>query len=199
MQIDKWDRETTGFSFVVGETSEALQIAKVPKKQIRMDSSKIKALLEKHGGMTAEIIKEIPELLENPIVVIDSKKDDNSRIVMGDLYDANGKMVTVVLLLTPTSRKGNVLDIIKISSAEGRGHIQSLFYKDDKSPVTVRYVDKKRIHSWLYANRLQLPLRNLGLDSNDKVSQPEPKVNRKFSRKDASGLTQEIARIQREG
>ena len=41
--------------------------------------------------------------------------------------DENGKIVTVVLLLTPTSKKGNQLDVIKVSSAQGRGHIESLF------------------------------------------------------------------------
>ena len=50
---------------------------------------------------------------------------------MGELRDNNGKLVTVVILLTPTSKKGNQLDVIKISSAQGRGHIESLFKKDN--------------------------------------------------------------------
>lgn len=169
-QIDNWDGKTIGFSFVVGETSQALQEAGIPNKQIRWDASKIVKLLDKHSGMTKEIVKQIPYLLENPIIVIDSKQNSNAKIVMGDLYDSNGKMITVVLLLTPTSKKGNVLKMIKISSAEGRGHIQSLFKNDDGSPVAVRYVDKKRIQSWLNVNRLQLPLHNLDLDSYTKMS-----------------------------
>ncbi len=169
--IDNWDKKTIGFSFVVGETSEALQEAGIPKKQIRWDASKIVALLNKHNGMTIDTIKQIPELLEHPIIVVDSKKDVNSKIVMGDLYDANGKIVTAVLLLTPTSKKGNVLDLIKISSAEGRGHIKSLFTYEDGSNVPVRYINKKRIQSWLNVNRLQLPLHNLDSDSNNIISQ----------------------------
>ena len=128
-RLNKWDKKTIGFSFVLGKTSEALKLAGIPDKQIRWDASKIKNLLNKHSGMTIGVIKQIPELLENPIIVIDSKQDTNSKIIMGDLYDAHNKIVTVVLLLSPTSKSGNVLDIIKISSAEGRGHIQSLFKK----------------------------------------------------------------------
>ena len=169
--IEKWDGKTIGFSFVVGETSQALQEAGIPKKQIRWDASKLVTLLDKHNGMTMDTVKQIPALLENPIVVIDSKKNPNSKIVMGDLYDANGKIVTAVLLLTPTSKKGNVLDIIKISSAEGRGHIKSLFTYDDGTDVPVRYVDKKRIQSWLNGNRLQLPLHNLDSDSTISIPQ----------------------------
>lgn len=180
-EIDAWDRQTEGFAFVVGNTSEALQKAGIPKKQIRMDATKIKKLLDKHSGMTVDIIKQIPRLLEEPVIVIDSKQDSNSKIVMGELYDDNEKPVTAVLLLAPTSRGGNVLDMIKISSAEGRGHIGSLFRKEDGTPVEVRYVDKERIHDWLYVNRLQLPLRNLGLDSDDSISRNDDNVKREFS------------------
>ena len=77
--------------------------------------------------------------------------------------------------LCGTGKKGNVLDLYKISSAEGRSHIKSLFTKDDGTNVPIRYVDKKRIQSWLYANRLQLPLRNLDLDSNIIIPQKSEK------------------------
>ena len=179
--VDNWDGETVGFSFVVGETSVALQEAGVPKKQIRWDASKIKTLLGKHSGMTLETVKQIPELLENPIVVIDSKKSSNSKIVMGDLYDENGHIVTAVILLTPTSKKGNVLDVLKISSAEGRSHINSLFAYEDGTPVAIRYIDKKRIQSWLNVNRLQLPLHNLDLDSNTIIDGSDPVVKEEKS------------------
>ena len=169
--LNRWDRKTIGFSFVVGETSNALQEAGIPKRQIRWDASKIATLLNKHKGMSIDVIKQIPQLLEFPVIVIDSKKGPNAKIVMGDLYDSNNKVVTAVLLLTPTSKKGNVLELIKISSAEGRGHIKSLFTYDDGTSVPVRYVDKKRIQSWLNVNRLQLPLHNLDSDSINIISQ----------------------------
>ncbi len=160
-----WDQNTTGFSFVIGYTSKALQHAEIPYKQIRLDASKVKTILNKHIGMSIDTFMEIPSLLENPVVVIDSKHNDDARIIMGDLHDSNGKIVTVVLLLTPTSKKGNQLDILKVSSAQGRGHIESLFQKEDGSPVEIRYVDKKRIQDWLNANRLQSPLHSFNLDS----------------------------------
>ncbi len=164
-QLQNWDKTTTGFSFILGFTSDALQSAEIPYKQIRLDASKVKNILEKHNGMTIDTFLEIPELLEHPIVVIDSKQNANSRIIMGDLHDSNGKLVTVVLLLTPTSRKGNQLDILKVSSAQGRGHIESLFKYDDGTSVKIRFADKKRIQDWLNANRLQLPLHSFNLDS----------------------------------
>ena len=180
-QLDNWDGQTVGFSFVIGKTSDALKQAKIPDKQIRWDASKIKTLLDKHNGMTIDTIREIPELLENPVVVIDSKQDKNSKIVMGELHDNNGKLVTVVLLLTPTSKKGNQLDVIKVSSAQGRGHIESLFKNEDGSKVPVRYVDKKRIQNWLNVNRLQLPLHSFNLDSDNSIPQTSKKSQEKLS------------------
>ena len=192
-QVNKWDGKTTGFSFVVGETSLALQDAGLPQKQIRWDASKIKALLDKHDGMTIDTVKQIPGLLENPVIVVDSKKGNNSKIVMGDVYDENGKIVTAVLLLTPSSRKGNVLDFFKVSSAEGRSHIKSLFTNEDGTSVPIRYVDKKRIQSWLNANRLQLPLHNLDLDSYSIIGEVEGNVKQQYSLSDSDGnqLTKE--------
>lgn len=176
-QFDSWDKKTIGFSFVVGKTSDALIKAGIPNQQIRWDASKIKTTIEKHNGMSPNVIKQVPHLLENPIVVIDSKSDTQSKIVMGELYDDNGKIVTAVLKLNPTSKKGNQLDLIKISSTQGRGHVESLFkYKDGKS-VAVRYVDEKRIQSWLNVNRLQLPLHSFNLDSNNSVPQDSTTVN----------------------
>ena len=186
-QLDNWDGKTKGFSFILGSTSKALLDAGIPNKQIRWDASKIKSLLNKHNGMTLDTIRQIPNLLENPVVVIDSKKNENSRIIMGDLHDANGKLVTVVLLLTPTSKKGNQLDVIKVSSAQGRSHIESLFRYENGEPVKIRFVDEKRIHSWLNVNRLQLPLHSFNLDSNKNIPQNPKSVKSDFSLEDSEG------------
>ena len=178
-QINTWDRETIGFSFVLGTTSDALLEAGIPNKQIRWDASKIKSLLKKHNGMSVKTVLKVPELLENPIVVVDSKKNKNSKIIIGDLYDSNNKPVTVVLLLTPTSKKGNQLDILKVSSAEGRSHIKSLFRYENGESVQIRYIDKNRIQSWLNVNRLQLPLHSFNSDSTNNIPNSIENVKKK--------------------
>lgn len=104
-KLEKWDKNTVGFSFIVGTTSDALIEAGIPKKQIRLDATKLKRTLNDHQDMTLDVIKQIPELLKNPIFVIDSKSNKDARIVMGDLYNENGKIVTVVLILNPKSKK----------------------------------------------------------------------------------------------
>lgn len=64
--------------------------------------------------MSIDVIKQVPTLLDNPVVVIDSKSDDNSKNVMGELYDDNGKIVTAVLKLKPSGTRISLTDILSL-------------------------------------------------------------------------------------
>lgn len=158
-RIDKWDEKTVGFSFVVGKTSVALKNIGVAERQIRWDATKVKKVLSEHSMMSKEVIKQVPQVIENPIVIMDSKQIKDRLVVLGDVYDKHGDIVTVILELQPTRRtiKGDsaYLDIIKIASAQGRSNTQGLI-----NGSNIRYIDKNknRVNEWLKVNRLQLPL-----------------------------------------
>ena len=156
----------------VGSTSEVLQSIGVKDQNIYWDSGKIRKILQKHSAenfaagvddsvMTKEIIKQVPYVLEHPVMVLHSDTSRNadyaSRIYMfGEVYDATGKPVDVSLELLPTSRKGLELDNIMVTSAYGKRNVQGLLNRDQ-----ILYIDpnKKRTDTWLAVNRLQLPLR----------------------------------------
>ena len=156
----------------VGSTSEVLQSIGVKDQNIYWDSGKIRKILQKHSAenfaagvddsvMTKEIIKQVPYVLEHPVMVLHSDTSRNadyaSRIYMfGEVYDATGKPVDVSLELLPTSRKGLELDNIMVTSAYGKRNVQGLLNRDQ-----ILYIDpnKKRTDTWLADNRLQLPLR----------------------------------------
>ena len=66
--------------------------------------------------------------------------------------------------------------ILYVGAAIGRpfGIKETFISKREGRPLPYgimlyKYVDKKRIQSWLNANRLQLPLHNLDLDPNNSV------------------------------
>lgn len=109
MQIKKCDQKTTGFSFVLGNTSTALLKANIPQAQIRLDASKVKKAIDKHDGMTIEVFAKLTDIIENPIVVVDSNTVQGRKVIIGDVVDANGKTVVLALELAPSSRAGNVL------------------------------------------------------------------------------------------
>ena len=156
----------------VGATSEVLKSIGVKDQNIYWDSGKIRKILQKHSAenfragiddsiMTKEIIKQVPQVLESPIVVLHSDTSRNadyaSRIYMfGEVYDQTGKPVDVSLELLPTSRGGLEMDNIVVTSAYGKKNVQGLLNRDE-----ILYIDpnKNRTNTWLAVNGLQLPLR----------------------------------------
>ncbi|MBQ8975256.1 MAG: hypothetical protein IJ072_05995 [Oscillospiraceae bacterium] len=153
--VFKYERLRDGGRFLVGMTSEKLQQAGVDNYSIYFGKSKIAKIME-NPEMTKEIIKQIPKVIEDPIIVMDSKTVDGSITMFGDTVTQNGKPVMVAMALHPTTRTGEILDFGVITSAYGRrkNNAQNLI---DSSHI--RYIDgnKKRISTWSKALGLQLP------------------------------------------
>ena len=69
-EYDNWDKKSDKISFSVGSTSSVLRKLGVDNKKITWDSSKIIKIKNKHPEMTDSIIKQVPNILENPIIEI---------------------------------------------------------------------------------------------------------------------------------
>ena len=153
---DQWDKKTSGFSFRVGTTSKVLQQLGVDNRKIWWDASKIKKIKVDHPAMTDAVIKQVPNILENPILVMESKTKEGRLTLFGEVYDQKKEPVLAVLLLNPTDRGGNSLNILKVASAYGKDtHPQGLI---DNSKILYVEPNKKRTQNWLTVNGLQLPL-----------------------------------------
>ena len=205
-RIDAWDGKTEGFSFVLGESPEYLSEItisgkKIGNKQVRIDATKIKKIIKDHSEMTIEVIKQLPLLLNDPILVIDSKTVEGRLVLLGEVY-ANGKPVMMALEINPSTRSGNssYIDVIKVASAYTRSNTQNLI---DKSNLRYICKNKSRVDDWLKVNRLQLPLPSSQSDSAiNSIPNSTEKVNSetKFSRKpdqDRSTLTKGEAQKQK--
>ena len=155
-KYDQWDKKTSGFSFRVGTTSKVLQQLGVDNRKIWWDASKIKKIKVDHPAMTDTVIKQVPNILENPILVMESKTKEGRLTLFGEVYDQKNEPVLAVLLLNPTDRGGNSINILKVSSAYGKDtNAQGLI---DNSKILYVEPNKKRTQNWLSVNRLQLPL-----------------------------------------
>ena len=155
-KYDQWDKKTSGFSFRVGTTSKVLQQLGVDNRKIWWDASKIKKIKVDHPAMTDTVIKQVPNILENPILVMESKTKEGRLTLFGEVYDQKNEPVLAVLLLNPTDRGGNSINILKVVSAYGKDtNAQGLI---DNSKILYVEPNKKRTQNWLSVNRLQLPL-----------------------------------------
>lgn len=170
--FDKWDGKDTNTTFEIGNTSKALQSIGIKDQQFIMRSGMVRQKLNKHSELTRSTFRNIPELLEHPIIVqfsdaIDPKtgkaKYDSRITLLGELYaemTVDGKKqktpVLVSVELLPKSKgKTEISDFSVITSAYAKSNLQR--YINENS---ILYIDpdKKRTNKWLSLNRLQLPL-----------------------------------------
>ncbi len=163
---------TKRYAIRVGSTSEVLKSIGVKDKDIFWQAGKLRKILNKHSIanhnaatgegsiMTKEILKQVPQVLEHPIIVLHSDTSRNadyaSRIFLyGDVKDAAGKPVNVSLELLPTDRNGLIVDNIAVLSAYG--HESYRAGKVVQGEILYVDPDTKRTAAWLRGNRLRLP------------------------------------------
>ena len=109
---------------------------------------------EDHNHDLGELIKQIPEKLENPLMVITSKTHpDTSVVVILELTDKNNNAVVVPILLDGTSQRGKINAHV-MTSAQGRSNAFTELVKNA--------VDKENqgIPSILYAQKNAEPAAN---------------------------------------
>ena len=182
-ELQKWfdttthdERKVSGKRFLVGTTTDVLKSIGVRDYQIYFGGSKIDKILEKNSSMNLDTIKRAVNLLEEPILVMQSRTVDNSIVLFGDVYTSGGKPVMLSLLLNPKNKSGEILDYAVITSAYGRrtNNLQNLL---DSSQIYFVNEDKNRTDGWLQALGLQLPSAVTKLGSIGKIADLNGNVN----------------------
>lgn len=140
-QIDKWDGQDHGGGFRVGTPSQALLDIGIPDIDIWFDQSKAAKALREHGEVTKDVLKAIPRILGNPIVLAESY--DNTVMAFGELY-ADGdtkKPITIALRIQSTKRNVKITLVNKIRSVGTRTHnLDGLLAEDH-----ILYLSKNKI------------------------------------------------------
>ena len=155
---DKWDKTNIEGFFILGTTSKVLQSIGLEKRNIILDKTKIVKIKNCHSEMTDNIIKQIPNIIENPILVLNSLSASNinkNRIILfGDLLDINP--------IKPSNK------VYKIASAYGKENINviQIWLKNENNILYITK-DKKRITKWLNGLGLQLPVPYNNSNSNE--------------------------------
>ena len=140
--------------FYIGKTPTALQSIGVDVNDIYWSAKKVSTVMREHPEMTAVIVRQVPNIIENPIIVMQSQTVVNSITMFGEVSDIDGNPVLVAINLTPSNKKNNEQDFYIVASAYGKNSAQGIINNSD-----ILYVepDKKRTNNWLQIQRLQLP------------------------------------------
>ena len=145
-EIDSWaeDGMPEGVRFTLGSTGPVLQGLGAIESDIYMEGDKIQKILQDHPEMTLAEIKKVPQILEDPALILKSegrgKSGANSRLVCFGLTKAqNGQPVMTVMDLRPRENGFVVDDMQKVNSAYTKKNPMAFIQKSD-----VVYADKKR-------------------------------------------------------
>ncbi|MBO4854089.1 MAG: hypothetical protein J5482_02940, partial [Oscillospiraceae bacterium] len=153
-ELDAWNGKSKRV-FHIGTTSETLQSLGVESRNIIWRGGKISDIMQKHPAMTREIIKQVPEILEHPVAVLESKQSDSRLVLFGTVYDAQRDPVTAILELQPTTRGGELMDMNVIASAYGKSRNAAQFVRS--SGLVYLDENKNRTEKWMQSVGLQLP------------------------------------------
>lgn len=160
-EIEQWDRDgrPDEESFVLGSTGDVIQGLGAMESDIYMHGEKMNIIMNDHPEITIKEIKKIPQILENPVLILKSRNvrggNANTRmVVFGSVKAQNGLPMLAVLDLRPVENNLVIEDMQKVSSA----------YTKDNNPVDflkksdVMYADKKRTTSLLRTIGFQMPI-----------------------------------------
>lgn len=145
--VQEWYEEgmPAGESFVLGSTGETLQGLGAIESDIYMNGDKIRTILKEHPEMTIREIQKIPELLDDPVLILKSQNvgregKPNSRLVIfGTVKAQNGQPVLSVLDLRPRERGFVIDDMQKVTSAYTKDNPTVFVANSD-----VLFADRKR-------------------------------------------------------
>lgn len=134
--IDDWDSRgrPDGEAFILGETGDVLQGLGAREQDIYLRSEKVNNIMEKHPEMTLSEIKRIPEVLDDPILVLSSsnagRRSRNSRLVIfSEARAQNGQPIMAVLDLQPVENRIIINDMQKVNSAYTRNNAENYIRK----------------------------------------------------------------------
>lgn len=119
--IDQWEREGRPQDevFAVGVAGDIVQGLGAQESTVRLYGEKVDRILHDHPEITLKEIKQIPQILDDPAVVLKSKYrgGDNSRLIfIGDVKAQNGLPVMVILDVDSADKQIRLGSIEKVAS-----------------------------------------------------------------------------------
>lgn len=161
-KLSAWDRagRPEGERFTLGSTGPVLQGLGAIESDIYMNGDKIHKILHDHPEMTLREIRRIPEILEDPVLILKSRNAGrgargNSRVVLfGALKAQDGRPILCVLDLRPKERGFLLNDMQKVTSAYTKDNNPRAFLQNSD----VMFLDKKRTTRLLSEIGFQTPI-----------------------------------------
>lgn len=178
---------------LLGKTPKALKYVGFPNFPVFMTAKHVYTMANKGGkykntnyhGMGADLVKQLPEAIERPLLIAESNTRDDSVVLLTKLQDKQGQPVIAAVKFKGNAYNGGVeVEANLLASAYGKKNVNSLF-----TPQNILYVSKKE--SSLLGNipGLQLPNNIATMNFDKNVAQFRNKVKSSMNSQKSTGST----------
>ena len=163
-EIDAWHKAgmPEGEQFTLGSTGPVLQGLGAIESDIYMEGDKIKTILREHPEMTLAEIKKVPQILEDPAMVLKSKTKQRSIVVLGTYKAQNGKPILAAMDLRPKGDGFAITDMQKVTSAYTKTEMDGITAEEHGrnflQTSEFLFLDKKRAKSLLKTMGFNMPI-----------------------------------------
>ena len=176
-EYNSWNKTDRQGSFVLAETSSSFESIGLYKQNIVIDKSKLLKIINKHTTLNEDVIKQIPDILNNPVIILKSCSVKGRLVVFGEIYDSLNRPVMLALELNPRENERCIDKIYKVASAYPKSNISAIQkWLDNKDNIL--FFDKtKRTINWLNGLGLHLPVPFNNSSSNENITESKSIVN----------------------
>ena len=185
-----------GHVYGLGRPSEVLLAAGIPDLPIELAASRLglKASAEYESNHPFELgaVMNLPEAIQHPIAVFDSKTRVGSKVILVELKDRNGNNFVVAMNTNvPKSRYSKAsIQINDIRSIYPKDNVLDIMNWINRGDL-LRYADKKKIEDWITqqrSNSAEVEIQNLDVAANIVENFENPKIGGENTRYRIKGL-----------
>ena len=175
---------------VLKVTPPLLRMVGVPNLPIMMTAKHLKSITQESGhesvnyhGLDIDIVKQLPALLSDPVMIMDSLTRDDSIVIVTQTVDKENRPVIGAIKLAGVGRQGaGIISANILTSAYGKDNFQTFIQRNIEQGA-VLYVDKEKSQALSVNPGIQFPDVMASLDFNTIIRKTKAFVNRQEEKK----------------
>ena len=176
--------DTTSTHLKVMETPKILQDVGLPDLPILMTARHLRSIVQDNGndkmnyhGLGVETVKELPDKLANPIMILDSLTRDDSIVVVTESVDKENRPIIAAIMLEGKGYYGDEeISANILTSTYGKDYFGN-FIERNISAENVLYVNKEKSQELFKIPGLQFPRTLEKLDFDTSIRNSRAFVN----------------------
>lgn len=147
-----------GHVYQLGKPGEALKSAGIPDLEIELIASKLSLkaseAYESDHPFDLSAVMNLPDAMQNPVAVFDSKTQAGSKVIMTELTDVKGNNFVVAMRTNiPTGQYGKrTIQINSIRSVYPKDNVRDIINWINRGDL-LKWADKTKLRNWLTQQR----------------------------------------------